>query len=152
MSLKFQTILKTVVFIWLKMTELINIFSFSLFLSLFFYSPFFKKNIKHKSNFLESNDLKVISFLILINFLLILKLLNCLIEIEMASSSNTGIWIIGPLNTKYSCEHGDCNTIFCCSGHVQASPLWASGLQGKKNVTQQTKPPSKVIYSGTCKL
>ena len=58
------------------MTELINIFSFSLFLSLFFYSPFFKKNIKHKSNFLESNDLKVISFLILINFLLILKLLN----------------------------------------------------------------------------
>ncbi len=58
------------------MIELLNIFSFSLFLSLFFYLPFFKKNISNKNIFLDNNDLKVISFLILINLLLILKLLN----------------------------------------------------------------------------
>ena len=58
------------------MIELLNIFSFSLFLTLFFYSPFFKKKNSNKNNFLDNYDLKVLSFLILINLLLILKLLN----------------------------------------------------------------------------
>ena len=58
------------------MIELLNIFSFSLFLTLFFYSPFFKKNISNKNNFFDNYDLKNLSFLILINLLLILKLLN----------------------------------------------------------------------------
>ena len=58
------------------MIELLNIFSFSLFLTLFFYLLFFKKNISNKNNFFDNYDLKVLSFLILINLLLILKLLN----------------------------------------------------------------------------
>ena len=59
------------------MSELFNIFSFSIFLVTLFYMPFFSKgNIKINKIFFEDNNLRVLNILILITFFLIFKLLN----------------------------------------------------------------------------
>ncbi len=59
------------------MSELFNIFSFSIFLTILFYIPFFSKGkIRINNIFFEDHNLRVLNISILITFFLILSLLN----------------------------------------------------------------------------
>ena len=59
------------------MIEILNIFSYSIFLSLLFQIPFFTKKNSYRKNILfDDYDLRVLSIIFLINLFLILKLLN----------------------------------------------------------------------------
>lgn len=59
------------------MIELFNIFSFSIFLSLLFFLPFFTKlKILNKNLYLSHHNLSVLNILILLNFFLVLTVLN----------------------------------------------------------------------------